>query len=162
MTDTKAEAAPKKKPAAKKKAAGKKKPAAKKKAAAKKKPAVKKKAAAKKKVAKKNPPGSDRRQHPRAELKLLVQHRYEDVDAFVKEVATNISVGGLFLRTEQPHDEGSTIYLRFTLVDGLPLIEGIGKVERVAGMGIEFISLDDESRELIESIVTERYTSAEA
>lgn len=171
--EAKAAAAPKKRASRRAKGAGN--------GAAKKKPA--RKPRAKKSTAKKEAGASrrgssskgeassaarDRRRHPRAELRLLVQHRFETVDDFVKEVATNISAGGLFLQTEQPHAEGSTVYLRFALQDGLPLIEGIGRVVRVnaaghpgrvPGMGIEFISLDDESRQLIDTLVLERFSS---
>lgn len=107
----------------------------------------------------------ERRRHKRVPLKLLVQHRFESLQAFLEEVATDLSAGGMFLRTDSPHPVGSTIYLRFTLADGLPLIEGIGRVawaatktkaDTVSGMGIEFLSLDDESRQLIDSIVADR------
>jgi uncharacterized protein (TIGR02266 family) len=108
---------------------------------------------------------SERRRHRRVPLRLLVQHRFESLEAFLEEVATDLSAGGMFLRTQSPHAVGSTIYLRFTLADGLPLIEGIGRVvwasaagaaEAVSGMGIEFVSLDDESLQLIDTIVAER------
>jgi uncharacterized protein (TIGR02266 family) len=107
----------------------------------------------------------ERRRHKRVPLQLLVQHRFETLQAFLEEIATDLSAGGMFLRTDSPHPVGSTIYLRFTLADGLPLIEGIGRVawankkpsaDAVSGMGIEFVSLDDESRQLIDSIVAER------
>ncbi|MFH1810215.1 MAG: TIGR02266 family protein [Pseudomonadota bacterium] len=107
----------------------------------------------------------DRRRHRRVPLNLLVQHRFETLEAFMEEIATDLSAGGLFLRTDSPHAIGSTIYLRFALADGMPLIEGIGRVvwasaqasaDQVPGMGIEFLSLDDESRQLIDTIVAAR------
>ena len=117
----------------------------------------------------KNKDASERRRHRRVPLQLLVQHRYDSLQSFMKEVAIDISVGGMYLKTDDPRELGSTLYLRFTLDDGLPLIEGIGKVvwssgeqreEMPAGMGIEFVSLDDESRELINSIVSARFASS--
>lgn len=110
--------------------------------------------------------GRERRLHRRVPLELLVQHRFDSLTDFMQEVATDISVGGMFLRTKAKHKVGDTIYLRFALADGLPLIEGIGRVVRVnsasglhaiTGLGIEFVSLDRESRKLIESIVAERF-----
>ena len=112
------------------------------------------------------PSGAERRRYKRVPLNLLVQHRFESLDSFLEEVASDISVGGLFLKTENPKAVGTTVYLRFALSDGLPLIEGIGEVvwchdkpesDSSRGMGIEFVSLDEESRKLIESIVGERY-----
>lgn len=111
--------------------------------------------------------GRERRQHRRVPLTLLVQHRYENLGEFMQEAAQDISVGGMFLRSENLRQVGDTIYLRFALDDGLPLIEGIGRVvrvnpgvedARVKGMGIEFVSLDRESRKLIESIVADRFS----
>jgi len=54
------------------------------------------------------------------------------------------------------------VYLQFALRDGVKLLEGLGRVvrvnppgdpSRVAGMGIEFVHLDDESKEIIDEIV---------
>jgi uncharacterized protein (TIGR02266 family) len=107
--------------------------------------------------------GIERRVHPRIPLKLLVQFRLQDMDEFMREYAVNLSVGGMFIRTSDPHPRESLVYLQFTLVAGDKLIEGLGKVvhvnpptHEVPGMGIEFVNLDDESREFIDSIVQER------
>ncbi len=111
----------------------------------------------------------ERRKHRRVPLNLLVQHRYESFGDFMQEAAEDISVGGMFLRSDKLQKVGDTIYLRFALSDGLPLIEGIGRVVRVndgddpqvvRGMGIEFVSMDRESRKLIESIVAERFVES--
>lgn len=113
--------------------------------------------------------GADRRRYPRAELDLLVQYRYSSLEEFMEKMASNLSTGGMFIVTETPRPEGATVYLRFTLDDGVPLIEGIGRVVRVnppgdpdraPGMGVEFESLDDESVSLIESIVEQRLVPA--
>jgi len=112
----------------------------------------------------------DRRDQPRAPLSLLVQHRVEDVDTFMEEYSQDISVGGMFLRTDTPHAVGSTIYLQFKLEDGSPLIEGMGRVVHVnppggpapEGMGIEFVSFDEASLAFIEEIVASRLVGAEA
>lgn len=106
---------------------------------------------------------SDRRVHPRIPLKLLVQFRLQDMDEFMRDYAVNLSVGGMFIRTPEPHPQDSMVYLQFTLMAGDKLIEGLGKVvhvnppsHTVPGMGIEFVNLDDESREFIDSIIQER------
>ena len=73
--------------------------------------------------------------------------------------------GGIFIKTETPREEGSVIYLQFTLRDGSKLIEGMGKVVRVnppgdpkrpGGMGIEFMNFDEESMALIAEICAQR------
>jgi type IV pilus assembly protein PilZ len=107
----------------------------------------------------------DRRRHPRAKLQLLIQFSFETFDDFIAEYSTDISEGGMFIKTERPNPKGSYLYLRFTLNDGSPLIEGLGKVVRVIlrsdptatpGMGIEFIDFDQESMALIQQIVTRK------
>jgi molecular chaperone DnaK len=103
----------------------------------------------------------ERRRHPRTPLSLLVQFRFNTFEDFLAEYAVNISPGGMFIRTDHPNEEGSSIYLQFSLKDGSPLIEGMGRVVRVnppgidgrvAGMGIEFENFDDESMALIHDI----------
>jgi uncharacterized protein (TIGR02266 family) len=107
----------------------------------------------------------DRRKHPRTPLSLLVQFRFNSFEEFLAEYAVNISPGGMFIRTDKPNDEGTTIFLQFSLKDGSPLIEGMGRVVRVnppgvegrvAGMGIEFENFDEESMALIHDICAAR------
>lgn len=112
------------------------------------------------------PSGADRRRFPRASLQLLIQYRFDSFDDFLAEYSVDISVGGMFIRTDKPHEEGSFVYLQFALKDGSRLIEGLGKVVRVnppgeggiSGMGIEFVNFDAESMALIEEIVANRLT----
>jgi type IV pilus assembly protein PilZ len=112
---------------------------------------------------------SDRRRHPRAGLQLLIQYRFDTFEAFLAEYSVDISVGGMFIKTDKPREEGSFIYLQFALKDGSRLIEGLGKVVRVnppgdpnrpPGMGIEFVNFDPDSMALIEEIVANRLPPA--
>jgi molecular chaperone DnaK len=111
----------------------------------------------------------DRRKHPRTPLSLLVQFRFNTFEDFLTDYSMNISPGGMFIRTEEPHEEGSIIYLQFSLKDGSRLIEGMGKVvrcnppgdkSRTPGMGIEFLNFDDESMALIQEICATREANA--
>ena len=102
----------------------------------------------------------DKRRHPRAQLSLLIQFRFDSLEDFMSEYATDMSMGGMFIRTNEPREEGSMVYLQFSLKDGSRLIEGLGRVVRVNrgdgrpdGMGIEFLNFDEESMALIEEIV---------
>ena len=72
----------------------------------------------------------DRRKHSRTPLSLLVQFRFNTFEDFLADYSVNISPGGMFIRTDEPQEEGSIIYLQFTLKDGSRLIEGMGKVVR--------------------------------
>ncbi len=108
-------------------------------------------------------PSDDRRKYPRAPLSILVQYRFNTFEDFLAEYTLNISLGGIFIRTEDPRPEGTTLYLQFSLKDRSPLIEGMGRVVRVnppgshhAGMGVEFVNFDDESMALINDICSAR------
>lgn len=107
------------------------------------------------------PPGENRRRHPRTPLSLLVQYRFNTFEEFLAEYSGDISPGGMFIKTSEPREKGSLIYLQFFLKDGSKLIEGLGKVvhvnspqdsSRTPGMGIEFLSFDQESLALIQEI----------
>ncbi|MBS1149760.1 MAG: Transcriptional regulatory protein algP [Myxococcaceae bacterium] len=109
----------------------------------------------------------NRRKHARTPLSLLVQFRFNTFEDFLADYSHDISPGGMFIRTDEPQEEGSIIYLQFSLKDGSRLIEGMGKVVRcnprgvagrVAGMGIEFLNFDDESMALIQEICSSRET----
>jgi uncharacterized protein (TIGR02266 family) len=113
-------------------------------------------------------PGEEKRRHPRKELSLLVQYRFNTFEEFLAEYSVDISVGGMFIRTDKPRPQGSMIYLQFALRDGSKLIEGLGQVvrvnppgsDRVAGMGVEFINLDADSTALIEEILSSKVVPA--
>jgi len=110
---------------------------------------------------------SNRRRHPRAPLSLLIQYKFDSYEEFVSEYSTDISMGGMFIRTEQPRPEGSMVYLQFTLRDGFTIIEALGRVVRVnppngdqpSGMGVEFVNFDPESRGVVADLVERRLRS---
>ncbi|MBW2701041.1 MAG: TIGR02266 family protein [Deltaproteobacteria bacterium] len=105
--------------------------------------------------------GEDRRRYPRAPVSLLIQYRFDTLEDFLAEYSTDVSIGGMFIRTQDVREEGSLIYLQFCLRDGAKLIEGLGRVVRInpatddepGGMGVEFVNFDDESMKLIAQIV---------
>jgi molecular chaperone DnaK len=105
------------------------------------------------------------RKHARTELTLLVQYRLNSFEDFLAEYSVNISPGGMFIRTDEPREEGAMIYLQFSLKDGSKLIEGLGRVVRVnqpgepgrtPGMGVEFVNFDEESMALVHDICSNR------
>jgi type IV pilus assembly protein PilZ len=107
----------------------------------------------------------NQRRHPRAKLQLLIQYRFDSLEDFLAEYSTDISAGGMFIRSEKPREVGSFVYLQFALRDGSRIIEGLGRVVHVnspdipgreAGMGVEFIDLDAESAATIEGIVARK------
>jgi len=106
--------------------------------------------------------GIEQRRSPRVEFNLLVQYRFDTFDEFMSEYAADLSVGGLFIETDEPRNVGDVIYLQFALRDGTQLIEGLGRVARVVppgsehpGMGIEFVNMDGDSQDLVHAAVQE-------
>jgi molecular chaperone DnaK len=102
--------------------------------------------------------GEERRRSPRVPLNLLIQFRFDSLEEFLVDYADNISEGGMLLRSDDPRPIGSLVYLQFTLKDGTRLIEGLGKVvhSSAAGLGVEFVSFDEESTQMIQAIVAQR------
>ncbi len=110
-----------------------------------------------------SPSGDGGARAPRVPVSMRVQVRFGTLAEFVAEQAVNLSTSGIFVRTDEPRKVGSMVYLHIALEEGSKLIEGFGRVARLGedeegrrGMGIQFISLDDESTALIERIVGER------
>ena len=62
-----------------------------------------------------NATGENRRRHERVPLTLLVQYRFNSFEDFLAEYSADISAGGMFIRTDDPREEGAMIYLQFWL-----------------------------------------------
>lgn len=102
----------------------------------------------------------------RLDLRRKVSLKFKEFQGFVNEYSENVSTGGMFIRTPSPQPPGSVFDFEFTLGDGYTLIHGIGEVvwvrdgdegfDRPAGMGVRFLSLDPDSRKLIDRMVKER------
>jgi uncharacterized protein (TIGR02266 family) len=77
--------------------------------------------------------------------------------------SANISMGGMFIRTERFQKPGSVFEFVFKLADDSNLIQGLGEVvwvreddlgpEAPPGLGIRFLELDWESRKLISRVI---------
>lgn len=117
----------------------------------------------------------ERRRHKRAPLHLLMQLRIDDEATFRQEYSSNISVGGMFIRTDTPSPLGSIVDFRFCVDAEKNVVAGVGRVVFVryppynpmrdhlhepAGMGIEFDELSEESALWINKLVDERLQRA--
>ena len=100
--------------------------------------------------------GDDRA--PRVPLRIKVE--YERLDDFLDDYTANMSMGGMFVRSEQPLPIDTTFRLRFRLPARSSLIEATAKVQWVvepgdptgleAGMGIQFDGLAASDERAIE------------
>jgi len=101
------------------------------------------------------------RQSERLQHELLVAYR--TVDGFITDWAVNISRGGMFINTRNPLAVGSVVRLIVSLPDAAFPFDLTGRVIRVhaydpaskemAGMGLEFLDVDEEKRARLERFV---------
>jgi uncharacterized protein (TIGR02266 family) len=108
----------------------------------------------------------DQRKDKRAPASLKVKYKSATVDEFMGQFGTDVSTGGIFVKTKKPIEIGALLKLELQLADASPVIHGIGRVcwrrelapdpNLPAGMGIKFIKLDPDSRAVVERIVQGR------
>jgi molecular chaperone DnaK len=111
------------------------------------------------------PPGS-RRDGDRTAIGLLVKLTHTNVEEFVEKYATNLSRGGLFIRSRDPKPVGTPVRFELRLANGEKVIQGEGVVRWIQqedpnatppvapGMGIQFTNLDAASAKIVERMIT--------
>jgi len=92
-----------------------------------------------------------------------VEVRFEEFGDFVANYSSDLSLSGMFLRTNRPHPPGSSFQFEFQIEGGQPLIRGVGEVvwtrqreqeeSKPPGMGVRFISLDRNGQKLVRWLV---------
>ncbi len=102
----------------------------------------------------------------RIAIERMITLDFPHCGAFFAEYSSNISMTGMFIRTDRIQPPGTVAAFEFNLGDGLSLISGEAEVvwvrgrhegpDRPAGLGLRFIQLDRESRELIRRAVEKR------
>jgi molecular chaperone DnaK len=102
---------------------------------------------------------SEHRQNNRKAVGLLVKLAHKGIDEFVEKYATNLSDGGMFIRSRDPKPLGTLLNFKIEIANGVRVLQGRGVVKWVrgandpagpSGMGIQFEELDDSSRTLID------------
>jgi molecular chaperone DnaK len=103
------------------------------------------------------------RDQTRVPLAHRIQLKFDRFSGFINEYFSNISPGGIFIRTDTPELPGQLLDFEFRLGDGYELIRGRGEVvwarergegpERPPGMGVRFLELSPGSKDLIYKIV---------
>ncbi len=108
---------------------------------------------------------SENRAKERKRVGLLVKLAHKGVEEFAQKYATNLSEGGMFIRTREPKPRGTELNFKVEIADGQRVLQGIAVVRwtRAAndlagppGMGLEFLQLDDASRALVDRMLGPR------
>jgi uncharacterized protein (TIGR02266 family) len=107
---------------------------------------------------------ADKRKYPRVPFSVKVTNHVSGSFSYYQ--ATNISVGGMFLKADEPLPVGAVLDLRFSLPDSDNRereIKAQAQVVRVqppspdgqyhSGMGVKFISLPRDASRIIRSFV---------
>jgi len=98
--------------------------------------------------------------HHRVSLDVEVNLRNENT--FFTGFSENVSEGGLFVATEAPYEVGERVELGLSIMGGAPAsLRGIVRWVRPggtpgglpAGMGIQFLDLDERVREALQKFV---------
>ncbi|MEO8799800.1 MAG: TIGR02266 family protein [Polyangiaceae bacterium] len=116
----------------------------------------------------------DTRKDPRAKIvSLNVRYKSATVDEFIDNHASDVSKGGIFIKTSTPFPQGTLLKFEIRLAGDQSVIAGVGRVvwkrepaiakpESPAGMGVKFIKLDDASRAVIDKLVATREDAGHA
>lgn len=115
------------------------------------------------------------RKGPRVFVKVVMEYKddhlvkmlldYPKSEAYLYDYSTNLSEGGIFIKTNKPAVMGSTLSVKFTLPNTVNLIEAKGIVRWVIneeyaqtnnlipGIGIEFIELKSQDKQLLKRFI---------
>jgi c-di-GMP-binding flagellar brake protein YcgR len=103
----------------------------------------------------------DRREHERASVSIPVQYKVGSFGDLVEDATSDLSMGGMFLRTTAERAVGDEIRFQIITEKEGGLIEGTARVVRVVpgtdgepgGIGLEFTELVEPNRSMMEVLV---------
>ena len=104
---------------------------------------------------------------------VRIRLRFASFDAFIDKFAPNVTRGGVFIASRNPLPIGSTFAFEIQLAGGEVALAGDGKVtwlkafdpaapQKPYGMGVQFLRLDNPSRELLNKILARKAAAAAA
>ncbi|WP_044890571.1 TIGR02266 family protein [Myxococcus hansupus] len=109
-----------------------------------------------------------RRTTDRKAVGLLVKLKHETVGSFAEEFATNLSPGGMFIRSRTPQPVGTPVKFEVQIASGVRVLRGTAMVRWVRevndpagppGMGLQFEELDTASRALVDMMMLSKPTA---
>jgi uncharacterized protein (TIGR02266 family) len=98
---------------------------------------------------------------------VRIHLRYPDEATFIQRFAPNVTRGGIFLASRNPHPVGTVIGFEVAIMQGTPLLFGTGKVswvrefnpqepQRAHGMGVQFLRVAPSCRPMIERLLAHK------
>jgi uncharacterized protein (TIGR02266 family) len=104
---------------------------------------------------------------------VRIRLRFASFDALIDKFAPNVTRGGVFIASRTPLPIGSTFAFEIQLAGGEVALAGDGKVtwvkafdpaapQKPHGMGVQFLRLDNPSRELLNKILERKAAAAAA
>jgi uncharacterized protein (TIGR02266 family) len=113
-----------------------------------------------------NAPEQVKLESKRVPVDSQVVLKFDHFGGFFIDYAANLSLKGIFIKTDDPKPEGSIFIFEIWLGDERRLVHGIGEVvwvrraeegiNRPSGMGIRYLKLDEESRQVVRRVVEEQ------
>jgi uncharacterized protein (TIGR02266 family) len=102
-------------------------------------------------------PKTERRHHTRRDVHLNVSYRLdrsEETETH-EDFVSDLSKGGLFIRTQHPPREGDRLHVHFAWSQGGPAVEATCEVTRVSpeGIGVQFVQMDSDSALLLNNFL---------
>lgn len=106
---------------------------------------------------------TEKRKHPR--IKLITKVTHLSGEFFHYYYSRDLSVGGIFLETQEPFPAGTEVKLEFPLPEVTERLSVKGKVVRLVenategpgpypGMGVEFVDMNEEAAAKIADFIT--------
>ena len=108
------------------------------------------------------------RKDPRAKvLSMTVRYKSATLDEFIEHHSYDVSRGGMYIKTPKPFPPGTLLKFEVKIAEDQRVMQGVGRVvwkrnptesdaEHPAGMGVKFIKLDEDSKAVIDQLVTRR------
>lgn len=108
---------------------------------------------------------ADRRQYERTEVTAQVEYELTNSSSGpsrIRRNIANISIGGVFISTEEPIRAGTRMVVRFELPNKHRVIavSRVRYVKKDVGLGVEFLSLDEDDREELKEYINSLKKSA--
>lgn len=102
----------------------------------------------------------------RVPLERKVILKFHHFGGFFIEYSANVSLTGMFIKTDSPKPPGSVFIFEIWLGEEHKLVHGVGEVVwvrpegeeagRPTGMGIRYIKIDEESRKVVKRVIAEQ------